>query len=542
MTVCIVLVALNMAAVRADDSYQVTITIQGLPPNLATDIYIDAVFNGTLAGGATANYSLSANDNPHAIVVDSYVMGSVNGTRYYTNETVWGVSGPASHVFTYAPQYYLAAQTAYSSANGAGWYNSGAVVHAILATGEESESQGIRNIFTGWGGDATGTQLTSNDIIMNGPKVALANWKTQFFLTVDSDPPNITNLAGSGWYDAGTQANFSAPTIVAATSDTRLKLSHWSGDYAGVQSNGIITMDRPKTVRADYLAQYFLTITYDPASIVSSFNDTHAGWYDANSNVQLGPAPPIINVSPVERLQFSGWTGNSSEYKDPSYIVPMNNPRNVTLVYSTQYYVNVQSTYGTPSGSGWYDSGATATIAAPVSSGTWPFSYTLTGWTVDPASGTLTRNDGSWSLTVNGPYVVQAQWSVDYFPVVLLFGGGAAIALVAAGIVVGYRRGIFSRAPRPSQPQKISTTSDVSGSAVVCSNCGNSILKGASFCEKCGAPTVAVRPPSLDDKVYDYIVKHEGVISLSAASSELGISLEMLKEITERLKKQGRLA
>jgi predicted transcriptional regulator of viral defense system len=62
------------------------------------------------------------------------------------------------------------------------------------------------------------------------------------------------------------------------------------------------------------------------------------------------------------------------------------------------------------------------------------------------------------------------------------------------------------------------------------------------FCEKCGAPTIAVRPPSLDDKVYDYIVKHEGVISLSAASAELGISVEMLKEITERLKKQGRLA
>jgi hypothetical protein len=52
------------------------------------------------------------------------------------------------------------------------------------------------------------------------------------------------------------------------------------------------------------------------------------------------------------------------------------------------------------------------------------------------------------------------------------------------------------------------------------------------------APTVQ----SLDDKVYDYIVKHEGVISLSTASAELGIPIEELKTITSQLRNQGRLA
>jgi len=46
----------------------------------------------------------------------------------------------------------------------------------------------------------------------------------------------------------------------------------------------------------------------------------------------------------------------------------------------------------------------------------------------------------------------------------------------------------------------------------------------------------------LDDKVYEYIVKHEGVISLSRAARDLGISVERVKEIAEKLKKQGRLA
>jgi hypothetical protein len=46
----------------------------------------------------------------------------------------------------------------------------------------------------------------------------------------------------------------------------------------------------------------------------------------------------------------------------------------------------------------------------------------------------------------------------------------------------------------------------------------------------------------LEDKVYNYIVKHEGVISLSKASSDLGISIEDLNQITSKLKKEGRLA
>jgi len=58
-------------------------------------------------------------------------------------------------------------------------------------------------------------------------------------------------------------------------------------------------------------------------------------------------------------------------------------------------------------------------------------------------------------------------------------------------------------------------------------------------------PTVRIIPlgpsSSMDDKVFDHIVEHEGVISLSQASEELGISMEELKASIERLKKEGRL-
>jgi hypothetical protein len=542
IAVCIVLAGHNVSNVYADNTYTVTITIQGLPAGLGTNVYIDGNYNGTLNGGASATFTLSATNNPHAVVVDSYVQGNGNGTRYFSKDTIWGVSSPGNHDFTYIAQYLLTVQTAYSSATGQGWYSAGTSAHATVNDQQVDEGQGTRNTFNGWSGDATGTQLTSNGIMMSGPKVAIANWKTQFFLTIQSNPTNVTSLVGSGWYDAGTQANFSAVTSVPTTSNTRFKFSHWNGDYTGQQPTGSVLMDRPKTIKANYLAQYLLAVTFYPVSVAGSYNGTHGGWYDANSNVQLGPVPSIIDLSTVERLQFTGWSDNGSVSSNLSYTILMDSPRNVTLSYKTQYYVDVRSTYGTVSGSGWYDRGATATITAPTSSGTWPISYTLTGWTIDPPTEALTKTGDSSTLTVNGPYVVQAQWGVDYFPLILLFGGAVAFSVVGVGAVTVHKRGTFGRGRPILSPEKTRPSPSLLGGMTVCTSCGNDVPKGAEFCDKCRAPMAMITATSSDNKVYDYIVNHEGVISLSVASADLGISADRLKEITERLKREGRLA
>jgi hypothetical protein len=49
-------------------------------------------------------------------------------------------------------------------------------------------------------------------------------------------------------------------------------------------------------------------------------------------------------------------------------------------------------------------------------------------------------------------------------------------------------------------------------------------------------------PTTVDEKVYNYIVEHSGVISWSKASQELGLSVEEIKEATQRLKEAGRIA
>ncbi|MEM4251615.1 MAG: hypothetical protein QW828_07270, partial [Candidatus Bathyarchaeia archaeon] len=54
--------------------------------------------------------------------------------------------------------------------------------------------------------------------------------------------------------------------------------------------------------------------------------------------------------------------------------------------------------------------------------------------------------------------------------------------------------------------------------------------------------TVAPALTPLDERVYEYILERSGVISLSQASKDLGITIEQLEESTKRLRDAGRLA
>ena len=83
----------------------------------------------------------------------------------------------------------------------------------------------------------------------------------------------------------------------------------------------------------------------------------------------------------------------------------------------------------------------------------------------------------------------------------------------------------------------------------VCAVCGQVFPLGTTVCPRCGARFVAPqpnppnRPPSGpemgDQKVLDYIVAHDGTISLSQASKELALPLGALQQTIERLKAAG---
>jgi hypothetical protein len=113
---------------------------------------------------------------------------------------------------------------------------------------------GTRLVFTSWNDGNT----SSSRIVSSGGEYA-ADYKTQYKLTIES-PYGAPR--GNGWYDSGSQAsvsiNASSGNIIQHT------FTGWSGDYTGGEANTSLTMDKAKTIEAnwksDYLRLYLLVI------------------------------------------------------------------------------------------------------------------------------------------------------------------------------------------------------------------------------------------------------------------------------------------
>src|SRR5207245_1371150 len=93
------------------------------------------------------------------------------------------MNGPKTASALFGTEYYLEVQSAYGSVAGTGWYASG-VTATATAPATVAITSGSRQAFNGWGRDASGSGTTSAPILMDGPKVAVANWKLQYRLQI----------------------------------------------------------------------------------------------------------------------------------------------------------------------------------------------------------------------------------------------------------------------------------------------------------------------------------------------------------------------
>jgi hypothetical protein len=112
--------------------------------------------------------------------------------------------------------------------------------------------EGTRLVFTSWNDGYTSASRT----ISRGGEYS-ANYKTQYKLTVESPHGSPK---GDGWYDADSRA------AVSIDSTEGKIIQHiftgWSGDFTGREGTALVTMDKPKTIKAnwqtDYLRLYLL--------------------------------------------------------------------------------------------------------------------------------------------------------------------------------------------------------------------------------------------------------------------------------------------
>jgi len=109
-----------------------------------------------------------------------------------------------------------------------------------------STGEGTRLVFTSWN---NGDESSSRDVSSCGEYTA--NYKTQYKLTVESP---YGSPKGNGWYDSGSKA-----TISTDTNDGKI-IQHiftgWSGNFTGQEATAMVTMDKPKTIKANWQTDY----------------------------------------------------------------------------------------------------------------------------------------------------------------------------------------------------------------------------------------------------------------------------------------------
>jgi ribosomal protein L40E len=536
------------AAVRAQ-AYSTSFTVTGLPVGLRTEYYVDGVLNGTIQTGETKLLDFPAG-GAHTLGVDLNVGGS-NGTRYECADNLWSFADAGMHTFVYKTQYYLEVTSAYGSPSGTNWYDEGATAYARIGTNMSAGAEGVRYAFMRWEQDASGQGIVSDPIVMNRAKKAIATWKTQFALKISYDPVGVF-AASSSWFDADSVAVFSAPEGTNGT-DARQVFVQWAGDYLGTSTQASLQMDGPKSVTAKYKAQYKLSVTYDPPEIGQTLTIVNSTWYDAGQSAALGPVPQVIPVNSVQRFALFSWNVDNMTQQGTSISIAMNGPHRVQLRYQTQYYLSVASSLGETTGTGWYTKGQNAGFGVTYTGSDFPVKHTLTGWTLSSADQTRTLPPTVTEVNMDRPYSVEATWGADYTPlwILVLALASSVIVVVCIAVVVTKKPGSFGRLAS-SLRSGLKLHRGIRGATtetqlVACQKCGARIPSSAEYCQYCGTVQVRARVPAtgdleaLDERVYGYIVKRHGEISLSQASEDLGLSVDDVRKSTERLKLKGRL-
>ena len=182
-----------------------------------------------------------------------YVWASTSGLSTLQSGSLV-VSTSGSVTGNYKTQYYFTVTSPHGSPTPtSGWFDSGTSITASV-TSPSPGPTGTRYVCTGWDGTgvvpASGTG-SSTTFTLTLPSTITWNWKTQYYLTVRTDPSGIVTIPGEGWYDDLTSVPLTAPSVAG------YNFLNWDVDGtsqgAGVASI-TVSMIEPHTATAHYKA------------------------------------------------------------------------------------------------------------------------------------------------------------------------------------------------------------------------------------------------------------------------------------------------
>lgn len=239
------------------------LTVTTTVPNLQV-VSVNSSFYATDASG-DARISIGQQGTYRVGIVSPYVTGS--GTRAVFIRWSDGSTDNPRIVVVHSDQTFSAiTKTQYlvtvqgpvgSSMGGAGWHDSNAASNATIGyvwgTVGSSRSNLVSYALDG-GNNVTvhrsGLGNYSVPLSMSSPHIVVFYGITQYYLNVTS---TYGTTVGSGWYDHGSNANFSvSPSSLSAGFLTYHVFAGWSGDSTAKTSTASVAVDSPKAVTAKW--------------------------------------------------------------------------------------------------------------------------------------------------------------------------------------------------------------------------------------------------------------------------------------------------
>jgi uncharacterized repeat protein (TIGR01451 family) len=364
--------------------------------------------------GSTHNFTFQS---PLIVTEDTkqYVWTSTNGLSSAQSGSIT-VTTYGSIVGNYKTQYYITVTSAHDSPTASAWVDEGNDFTASVTSPTETVAGDHQWVCTDHsvdgGASESGTSHTFTNVLEK--YTIVFNWKEQFWIQVDSDHDSPTV---SQWVD---QSGSLTVSVTSPADDNGLGTRYRCTGYT-LDSNSPVTdgstnyefkdIQSTHTIIFNWIVQYRLIVASAHDSPVPSVGDH---WYDTGDHVDASVTSPADDNGLGTRYRCTGYTGTGSVSSGSGTSVgfDITAPSTLTWNWMAQYYLTVTSAHDTPSGQGWYNSGATAyaTLTDGVVSGGAGTQYVFTGWSGDASGTGLTSN----AITMNSPKTATAQWKTQY--------------------------------------------------------------------------------------------------------------------------------
>lgn len=248
-----------------------------------------------------------------------------------------------------------------------------------------------------------------------GSEELLSNFQSNIIITADPisgsdiikvDGAYITTGDDFDWIIGSTHTlEAISPKII---SGDRYVWSSWSD--SGAQSHSYTVPSVGETVTAYYTKQYYLTVN-------SVYDDPQGeGWYDEGDTATFSVTSPSIEETGTRYIAMGFRIDGGYLVEDMIGSVPMYDNHTVTFYWNErpQYYLTVNSTYGTTHGEDWYNEGASPTFyVTPEIVEEDGVRHVFQGWEGDYIDGA--NPAGAHQIVMDGPKTVTAVWRDRFF-------------------------------------------------------------------------------------------------------------------------------